>query len=147
MATPSYMWTPWRKGSASDSRSEGCVFESRRGQLAFFALRKTKSGTERRGNHETTRQNKWNVLLCWKFLSFPNVWFSCHNLNKVKREVGGRSEGCRPLICMSMDESALWGPLEGTAYNAPSIWGSFAQKACRFQSCRTWKPTIFPNKV
>ena len=25
--------TPWRNGSASDSRSEGCVFKSRRGQL------------------------------------------------------------------------------------------------------------------
>ena len=24
--------TPWRNGRASDSRSEGCVFESRRGQ-------------------------------------------------------------------------------------------------------------------
>ena len=24
--------TPWRNGSASDSRSEGCVFKSRRGQ-------------------------------------------------------------------------------------------------------------------
>ena len=24
--------TPWRNGGASDSRSEGCVFESRRGQ-------------------------------------------------------------------------------------------------------------------
>ena len=29
--------TPWRNGSASDSRSEGCVFESRRGQT-FSAL-------------------------------------------------------------------------------------------------------------
>ena len=28
--------TPWRNGSASDSRSEGCVFESRRGQKIFF---------------------------------------------------------------------------------------------------------------
>ena len=28
--------TPWRNGSASDSRSEGCVFESRRGQNDFF---------------------------------------------------------------------------------------------------------------
>ena len=28
--------TPWRNGSASDSRSEGCVFKSRRGQY-FFA--------------------------------------------------------------------------------------------------------------
>ena len=27
--------TPWRNGSASDSRSEGCVFESRRGQQYF----------------------------------------------------------------------------------------------------------------
>ena len=28
--------TPWRNGSASDSRSEGCVFESRRGQKYFI---------------------------------------------------------------------------------------------------------------
>ena len=27
--------TPWRNGSASDSRSEGCVFESRRGHTNF----------------------------------------------------------------------------------------------------------------
>ena len=27
--------TPWRNGSASDSRSEGCVFESRRGHQTF----------------------------------------------------------------------------------------------------------------
>ena len=27
--------TPWRNGSASDSRSEGCVFESRRGHIKF----------------------------------------------------------------------------------------------------------------
>ena len=27
--------TPWRNGSASDSRSEGCVFESRRGHRNF----------------------------------------------------------------------------------------------------------------
>ena len=30
-----YSKTPWRNGSASDSRSEGCVFESRRGQKCF----------------------------------------------------------------------------------------------------------------
>lgn len=30
--------TPWRNGSASDSRSEGCVFESRRGQQVFIFL-------------------------------------------------------------------------------------------------------------
>ena len=27
--------TSWRNGSASDSRSEGCVFESRRGQIYY----------------------------------------------------------------------------------------------------------------
>ena len=31
----SHKLTPWRNGSASDSRSEGCVFESRRGQTVF----------------------------------------------------------------------------------------------------------------
>ena len=30
--------TPWRNGSASDSRSEGCVFESRRGHKFFLYL-------------------------------------------------------------------------------------------------------------
>ena len=37
--------TPWRNGSASDSRSEGCVFESRRGHTVFslfFALQQFK---------------------------------------------------------------------------------------------------------
>ena len=31
-----YRRTTWRNGSASDSRSEGCVFESRRGQITFL---------------------------------------------------------------------------------------------------------------
>ena len=30
--------TLWRNGSASDSRSEGCVFESRQGQYAFLVF-------------------------------------------------------------------------------------------------------------
>ena len=30
--------TPWRNGSASDSRSEGCVFKSRRGQELPFCV-------------------------------------------------------------------------------------------------------------
>ena len=37
--------TPWRNGSASDSRSEGCVFESRRGQnflICFGRQKKNK---------------------------------------------------------------------------------------------------------
>ena len=64
------MRTPWRNGSASDSRSEGCVFESRRGQLTSFAtilitiginknVKAVLKGVEiTRRNHETTRQNK-----------------------------------------------------------------------------------------
>ena len=35
----SHNLTPWRNGSASDSRSEGCVFESRRGQNLFATSR------------------------------------------------------------------------------------------------------------
>ena len=35
--------TPWRNGSASDSRSEGCVFESRRGQINIFVWLESKS--------------------------------------------------------------------------------------------------------
>ena len=35
----SHNLTPWRNGSASDSRSEGCVFESRRGQNIFGIFR------------------------------------------------------------------------------------------------------------
>ena len=32
------MLTLWRNGSASDSRSEGCVFKSRQGQLFCSSL-------------------------------------------------------------------------------------------------------------
>ena len=39
--TTKYYPTPWRNGSASDSRSEGCVFKSRRGQC--FTHRKLNS--------------------------------------------------------------------------------------------------------
>ena len=40
----SFVWfncfylTLWRNGSASDSRSEGCVFKSRRGQNFYFSV-------------------------------------------------------------------------------------------------------------
>ena len=34
----SHNLTPWRNGSASDSRSEGCVFESRRGHKLFSLI-------------------------------------------------------------------------------------------------------------
>ena len=32
--------TPWRNGSASDSRSEGCVFKSRRGHVFIRKLQR-----------------------------------------------------------------------------------------------------------
>ena len=50
------MKTPWRNGSASDSRSEGCVFKSRRGQSGCFEI-------ERYGQHihETA---SFNHLMC-----------------------------------------------------------------------------------
>ena len=35
---PYHKVTPWRNGSASDSRSEGCVFESRRGHNNFVYI-------------------------------------------------------------------------------------------------------------
>ena len=33
-----FRMTAWRNGSASDSRSEGCVFESRRGHYLFIFI-------------------------------------------------------------------------------------------------------------
>ena len=36
ISNSNFQRTPWRNGSASDSRSEGCVFESRRGSNSFF---------------------------------------------------------------------------------------------------------------
>ena len=37
--------TPWRNGSASDSRSEGCVFESRRGHVFLSHLTSDRTKT------------------------------------------------------------------------------------------------------
>ena len=51
--------TPWRNGSASDSRSEGCVFESRRGQILFSQLRSGRTKT---------------VCLQWGLNSWPLVY-------------------------------------------------------------------------
>ena len=51
--------TPWRNGSASDSRSEGCVFESRRGQNLFYII-----------NFFSEK----NVCLQWGLNSWPLVY-------------------------------------------------------------------------
>ena len=42
--------TPWRNGSASDSRSEGCVFKSRRGQFFNTLLRFVPAGHPKRNS-------------------------------------------------------------------------------------------------
>ena len=49
--------TPWRNGSASDSRSEGCVFESRRGQY-FWLLVRVKVSHQSKKN-AVTRIRTW----------------------------------------------------------------------------------------
>ena len=51
--------TPWRNGSASDSRSEGCVFESRRGHKLFSLI---------------IFFEKKNVCLQWGLNSWPLVY-------------------------------------------------------------------------
>ena len=56
--------TPWRNGSASDSRSEGCVFESRRGQNHFPFF--------------------WPSNLNWTLENFTRSWLFCyHQLSKL----------------------------------------------------------------
>ena len=58
-----YPLTPWRNGSASDSRSEGCVFESRRGHKTFLL-----SNTHQR---------------CWRGEApTKNIYFACLSLQK-----------------------------------------------------------------
>ena len=47
-----YHQTPWRNGSASDSRSEGCVFKSRRGQNVYFSW-------------QITRKKKQLIFVAW----------------------------------------------------------------------------------
>ena len=55
----SHNLTPWRNGSASDSRSEGCVFESRRGQNLF---------------NKHARTIEQNACLQWGLNSWPLVY-------------------------------------------------------------------------
>ena len=64
--------TPWRNGSASDSRSEGCVFESRRGQglilflfLLWFSL---------------LYQESW-ILKTWHSVVYVIFAISFHNFH------------------------------------------------------------------
>ena len=69
--------TPWRNGSASDSRSEGCVFKSRRGQIIFifllfnfdehFETLETKPGNMKKGSFKKTIKQ---IIICPFNLNF-----------------------------------------------------------------------------
>ena len=79
-----YMWTPWRNGSASDSRSEGCVFKSRRGQWVLMIsmqnhwLRRRNIMWYERDNRHT---NKHSLIMILVFTKQPAVLvlFVIHN--------------------------------------------------------------------
>ena len=58
--------TTWRNGSASDSRSEGCVFESRRGQITFLLNIYLRL-------HRSDGHKKKNIVTC-VFFSQVDVW-------------------------------------------------------------------------
>ena len=57
--------TPWRNGGASDSRSEGCVFESRRGELLLLfilAIWILKGIQRRRNRSEKVKERSENKM-------------------------------------------------------------------------------------
>ena len=108
--------TPWRNGSASDSRSEGCVFESRRGQLTFYAIILITISIEKNVKPvlKGVEIMKRKMLLCWKLLSFVLI-----KVNEVKGAGGwGVQEVKDEDLCFSMTQRAGEG-LEGTSYNTP----------------------------
>ena len=57
--------TPWRNGSASDSRSEGCVFESRRVQnlVLFDCENGLKSIMNTLRSHQSTLQFSFEIIV------------------------------------------------------------------------------------
>ena len=61
--------TPWRNGSASDSRSEGCVFKSRRGHLFSFL-----NNTEL---HPHYGSKKWFVFYVKLLGNTFIIWWIC----------------------------------------------------------------------
>ena len=95
------MPTPWRNGSASDFRSEGCVFESRRGQLAFFVILITS------GIQENVKAVLKGVEIMKQLVDINEKWCCvesfCYtpqyalavliNIDEVKEAGSGRGEG------------------------------------------------------
>ena len=94
--------TPWRNGSASDSRSEGCVFKSRQGHtcsilkpctvggIASMCVKIPGSGLEPatlRGYCTET----WNTLVTW------NVFVSTTSNLSMKWQRGVRLQKCGTL--------------------------------------------------
>ena len=68
--------TPWRNGSASDSRSEGCVFESRRGQKYFacFVLCYLTAKQRKSCDWKLVEDTKNIFCLQWGLNSWPLVY-------------------------------------------------------------------------
>ena len=80
--------TPWRNGSASDSRSEGCVFKSRRGHYLFVFFFKKLLSPEGRGEYtsqlhcqQTYNKIIYFIALLQFFLTFAKKPFN-YNLNR-----------------------------------------------------------------
>ena len=76
--------TPWRNGSASDSRSEGCVFKSRRGQSFFFSKVMTIFLFAMLSFVTINAQAKWY----WYFATHVHMNYR-HKLQLSKSLVGG----------------------------------------------------------
>lgn len=73
--------TPWRNGSPSDSRSESCVFDARRGQLSFFPT-----------------SNERDVPLFF-IVDQGNRWAAKFKL-ALNQTAANRSEPCAPFVIM-----------------------------------------------
>ena len=78
--------TPWRNGSASDSRSEGCVFKSRRGQNFLKSLYHSKVEKKR------TEKNSENTFV--SCMRNPKMW------NASRFCVSSLRRGHANLLCI-----------------------------------------------
>ena len=72
------METPWRNGSASDSRSEGCVFKSRRGQY-FFKQYSEKYRSNLKTNVVRWSMSRQNQRLLVTIRKMSAIWV-CHKV-------------------------------------------------------------------
>ena len=80
----SHNLTPWRNGSASDSRSEGCVFESRRGQKYFVLWRDAKQKRILSGLIQTEIKGFLSLLKYKNMLTEYGVYWY-YNISYLKK--------------------------------------------------------------